>query len=102
MNENSVIVSRHPAAIQFLLQQANLPPTTPVIGSATVEDVRGKVVYGNIPYHLGCEAEMVVAIEFTGTPPRGTEYTIEQMIESGAVLRRYKVQRYNDLEREQK
>ncbi len=63
----------------------------PVIANATADDVRGKIVYGNVPLHLACLAELVVAIEFSGDAPRGMEYTLEQMDAAGAKLVRYQV-----------
>lgn len=115
-----VIVSRHPAAIAFIARHLHpdwhapgregdvlvwrpvgLEPADPdfdkvydsihVYAEATVEDVRGKVVYGNLPNHLACEAREVWSIEFRGTPPRGQEYSLEAMDGAGARLARYVV-----------
>jgi hypothetical protein len=87
-----VIVSRHPAAIQFIIEEAGLPADTPVItGNATEEDVSDKHVYGNIPFYLANCAARVTVIEFTGAPPRGAEYTKEDMYLAGAGLATYKV-----------
>lgn len=87
-----VIVSRHPAAIEFIQRCHPLETSAaPVLASATPEDVRGKVVYGNLPLHLAALAEEVWAVEFSGTPPRGTEYGVEEMEAAGACLRRYRV-----------
>ena len=65
----------------------------PVIAEATLEDVRGKIVYGNIPLHLACAAEAVVAVEFAGPPPRGQEYDLAAMDAAGARLCGYAVLR---------
>lgn len=138
MQTNAVVISRHPAAIEFIRQeikkewQRRLPPSrcisvtipdtenalllwndgtvaewivsqapapvlvakVPIIrGNATPEDVRGKHVYGNVPLCLACEASIVYAIEFDGTPPRGTEYGIEEMRAAGAKLTAYTVRK---------
>lgn len=97
---DSVIVSRHKAAVEFIFSERLdlMRSTTPVLTSATVEDVRGKVVFGNLPLHLAAEAAHVVAIEFSGDPPRGAEYGLEEMIQAGAHLVAYKVQRHDDSE----
>jgi hypothetical protein len=87
-----IIVSRHPAAIEFIRSAAPEFTTAPVLSQASPEDVRGKVVAGNLPLHLAALAAEVVAVEFDGAPPRGTEYTAADMAASGAVLRRYRVQ----------
>lgn len=116
----SVIVSRHPAAIQFIASRIHPdwhPPvitpgailwypvglepsddqfdvpydTVPVIASATADDVRGANVYGNLPMHLAALADTVYAVEFTGPAPRGQEYTMEEMLAAGATLTPYRV-----------
>jgi len=89
----AVIVSRHCAAVEFIRQAAGLSDKVPVLASATPDDVRGKVVYGNLPLHLAAEAAQVVAVEFDGAPPRGAEYGITEMRAAGARLTAYKVSR---------
>lgn len=86
-----VIVSRHPAAVEFI--RAKLPEFTaaPVVEQATGDDVREAVVAGNLPLHLAALAAQVIAVEFAGPPPRGTEYTVTDMAAAGATLRRYVV-----------
>lgn len=88
----SVIVSRHPAAVEFLRQNDARFADAPVLESATADDVRDRVVGGNLPLHLAAEAAMVVTVEFTGPAPRGQEYTLEEMRNAGAHLRVYVVQ----------
>lgn len=116
---NSIIVTRHPAALEFLRSAIHpewhrgeieegkmvwrtlgVEPEDEVIDSIPIirlaakpEDVRGKRVYGNLPLHLAAEAAEVVAIEFNGQPPRGLEYSLEEMKASGAYLATYKVAR---------
>lgn len=63
----------------------------PIKAEVTAEDVRGKRVIGNLPLHLAALCTSVAAIEFTGTPPRGSEYTAADMTAAGAVLRAYRV-----------
>ena len=87
-----IIVSRHPGAVAWL--QATRPDLAGrVIASATPDDVRGNTVVGNIPLHLAALTHQVIAIEFSGTPPRGVEYTAEEMRAAGAYLTAYTVQR---------
>jgi len=89
-----IIISRHPAAIDFIRANDARFLTAPVItGNATPDDVRGKVVAGNIPLSLAALAEEVVAVEFTGAPPRGAEYTAADMVAAGARLECYVVKR---------
>lgn len=91
-----VIVSRHPAAIQFIREEAPEFAEAPVLASATEADVRGRVVAGNLPLHLAAEAAVVVAVEFEGAPPRGAEYSLDDMRAAGARLARYVVRRHDE------
>ena len=91
-----VIVTRHPAAEEFIREEIARsevedlgPPRMRCLPSVTEEQVRGRRVYGNLPLHLAALAESVVGIEFRGAPPRGREYGIEEMREAGAYLCRY-------------
>lgn len=63
----------------------------PADQSGTADDVRGKVVAGNLPLHLAQHCAAVLAIEFAGPPPRGQEYGIEEMKAAGARLVKYVV-----------
>lgn len=86
-----IIVSRHPAAIEFIRANDVRFKDASVIESATPEDVRGAVVAGNLPLYLAALATQVVAVEFTGAPPRGNEYGQAEMIAAGARLATYSV-----------
>jgi len=93
---NVVIVSRHHAAVEFIRQHAEQDMSSvPVImdRDATADDVRGKIVYGNIPMHLAALAAKCCAIEFSGTPPRGREYTLQDMLAAGASISCYVVKK---------
>ena len=74
-----VIVSRHPAAIEFIRCELTFFEDAPVVESATADDVEGKDVAGNLPLHLAAIARCVWAVEFDGMPPRGQEYGVEEM-----------------------
>ena len=87
----AIIASRHPAAVEFIRLASGLDAATPVVAEATEADVRGAIVYGNLPLHLAALADAVVAVEFTGPAPRGTEYTLADMRAAGARLRVYRV-----------
>lgn len=87
-----VIVSRHPAAIEFIRAERPEFAGAPVLESASASDVAGKVVAGNLPLHLAAWARKVLAVEFTGQAPRGAEYTLADMRAAGARLRAYRVE----------
>ncbi len=86
-----VIVSRHPAAIEFLRAECPEFAEAPVLESASAEEIRGAVVGGNVPLHLAAVAAQVVAVEFEGQAPRGAEYGLAEMRAAGAHVSRYKV-----------
>ena len=86
-----LIVSRHPAAIEFIRAEAPDFADAPILAVATAEEVRGLVVAGNLPLHLAALAAAVVAVEFRGDAPRGTEYGLAEMRAAGASLTRYRV-----------
>lgn len=86
-----VIVSRHPAAIEFIRREAPEFASALVLAQANTEDVAGRIVAGNLPLHLAALAAEVVAVEFAGAPPRGQEYGLADMDAAGARLRRYRV-----------
>jgi hypothetical protein len=88
----TVIISRHPAAIEFVRANDARFIDAPVItGNATPADVAGKVVAGNVPLYLAALADLVVAVEFDGAPPRGQEYGLHEMEAAGARLVQYVV-----------
>jgi putative CRISPR-associated protein (TIGR02620 family) len=87
----TIIVTRHAGALEWLRRHHPALAEAPVLASATPDDVRGRVVIGNVPLHLAAEAAEVLAIEFSGTPPRGADYSADDMEAAGARLRRYRV-----------
>jgi hypothetical protein len=60
-------------------------------GNVTAEQVRSKVVVGNLPLQLAALCSEVWAIEFNGPPPRGRDYGVQEMVEAGARLAGYRV-----------
>jgi hypothetical protein len=130
-----VIVSRHPAAIEFIAQclstegveyvyehrhPADVRPLgwqgdvigyvradvdqsfgspgalvdrIPVVASALADEVRGKIVFGNLPMHLATLAREIHVVEFAGQPPRGQEYSTADMVAAGARIVPYVVDR---------
>ena len=86
----AVIVTRHPATQEFIQRTIELPDDTPVLSTVTPEDVAGKIVFGNIPLSLAAIAARVVVVEFD-KPPRGHEYSLQEMHAAGAQLLSYDV-----------
>jgi hypothetical protein len=88
---NTIIISRHPAAIEFVRRERPDLRDAPVLASASAEDVAGRRVFGNVPLHLAALAVEVWVIEFRGDPPRGQEYDLAEMDAAGAYLAPYVV-----------
>ncbi len=87
-----IIVSRHPAAVAWVREKlGEMVADARVLPQATEGDLRGHIVIGNVPLALCSVAHEVWAIEFDGTPPRGTEYSKEEMDAAGAHLAAYRV-----------
>jgi len=86
-----IVVSRHPAAIEFIRRELPEFADAPVLASVTAADVHGAEVAGNLPLDLAAEADVVYAITFAGAPPRGQEYSLADMDAAGASIRGYVV-----------
>jgi len=84
-----VIVTRHKALVEYLNK---LGINGEVIEHASVNDIKGKVVYGVLPYSLACETErffevsMVIPFEF-----RGKELSLNDIESFKPTLTEYKV-----------
>jgi len=50
----NLVVTRHPALIEYLQGMRLLSDDCNIISHATAEDVRGKDVVGVLPHHLSC------------------------------------------------
>ena len=87
----TVIVSRHAGAVAWLAAQGI---TGDVIAQATPEDVRGKIVVGNLPLHLAALAVKIGSIDMPNlaAADRGRDLTPEEMDAAGARISWYKVE----------
>lgn len=93
-----VIVSRHHDTVEWLRSEiitSFIVKSSDVIfikhiQSATEADIKGKVVFGNLPMHLACHAAKVYAVEFDN-PPRGQEYGRAEMAAAGIRMVPYTV-----------
>jgi len=76
----SVVVTRHKALVQYLLQCGLVPEGTPVLTHATAEQVRGKHVFGVLPLRLACLAAKVTEVPLNlPAELRGQELTLQQV-----------------------
>ncbi len=90
--EEKIVVSRHKGAVDFILEELPEFEGVEVKGSVKEEDVAGKHVVGNLPLELASKASRVTTICFSGKPPRGVDYTVEDMRREGAYLKTFKVE----------
>ena len=91
-NENSVVVTRHPALVEYLWEIGLISRHTPVIAHAKAEDVKGKHVFGVLPMSLACHALSVTEVPLALTPEdRGKELPIERMREIAGQWQTYHV-----------
>lgn len=70
----------NPAGDLIRLERGNLEP----------RDAHG-IAIGNLPMGIAAQCDRVYAIEFAGQPPRGHEYTADDMAAAGARIARYRV-----------
>jgi hypothetical protein len=90
-SQKRIIVSRHAGAVEFVRRELPEFADAPVLASVTAADVHGAEVAGNLPLDLAAQADVVYAITFAGQPPRGQEYTLDDMDAAGASIRGFVV-----------
>lgn len=77
---NKVIVTRHPALVEYLREIGLCDENTPVLKHVTKEEIENKNVIGILPLNLARYATHVIEIPLTLTEEtRGRELTIEDM-----------------------
>jgi len=75
-----VIVTRHQALVNYLINQKIVEKDTPVITHATIDDVKNKHVYGVLPLSLAKYAGAITEVPLhLPAELRGKELTIEQV-----------------------
>ena len=89
-----VVVTRHPALVEYLAELGVVPAGTEVVTHATAEQVRGRHVFGVLPLHLAAEAASVTEVTLhVPAELRGVELTLEQVRQFAGPLVEYKVSR---------
>lgn len=77
-----LIVTRHPALVDYLREIGMIPDGARVIAHATVAEVRGRHVCGVLPLHVAAECASVTMIPLDiPSSLRGVELTLEQVRE---------------------
>lgn len=89
-----VVVTRHPALVEYLTELGVVPAGTEVVTHATAEQVRGRHVFGVLPLHLAAETASVTEVTLrVPAELRGVELTLEQVRQFAGPLVEYKVSR---------
>lgn len=89
-----VVVTRHPALVEYLTELGVVPAGTEVVTHATAEQVRDRHVFGVLPLHLAAEAASVTEVTLhVPAELRGVELTLEQVRQFAGPLVEYKVSR---------
>lgn len=77
---NTVIVTRHPALVEWLQRSGRVATSVQVVTHATADDVRDKFVFGVLPLHLAAEAKSVTEVMLDiPAERRGQELTLDDM-----------------------
>lgn len=89
-----IIVTRHPALVEYLIEKGLVEADTPVHSHVSEETVRGKHVFGVLPAFLAVEAGKITEIPLKLSPEdRGKELSVERMREVAGEPWTYKVTR---------
>lgn len=90
-----VLVTRHVGLVEALRELgAPIPDGTRVIAHASVEDIRGHVVWGVLPLSMASHAREVVEVTLAMAPEdRGKELTATEVLARYQGVARYRVQR---------
>lgn len=95
----TIIVTRHPALLQYLQKQGLVSADTPVFAHADASDVQGKHVIGVLPMRLAAAAAILTEVSMTVPAElRGQELTLEQIESLNPTLTTYAVKRLWDFE----
>tara|TARA_R110000751_G_C13590789_1_gene461000 strand:- start:34 stop:447 length:414 start_codon:yes stop_codon:yes gene_type:complete len=76
----TIIVTRHQALVEYLIETGVVPAETPVFSHVTSDDVAGNNVIGVLPMHLAAKAASVTEVPLDiPAELRGKELDLEQV-----------------------
>jgi len=89
---NKIVVTRHPALVDYLIEEGVISKDTPVISHASAEDVQGKDVIGVLPLSLASLANTVTEVWLNiPAEKRGKELSLEEVKAYAKGVETYKV-----------
>lgn len=93
-----VVVTRHPALVEYLVEIGLTEPGSPVITHADADDVKGKHVIGVLPLRLAVEAASVTEVEMHLRPDqRGRELSLDEVRAAAGGVTTYVVSTEEDI-----
>ena len=96
-----LIVTRHPALKDYLIERGVADAATPVLPHAGIDDVAGKSVAGVLPLHLAAACASLTTVELAlPLEMRGKELSIEDMRRYCKGLRTFVVWDVTEMEKE--
>ena len=96
-----LIVTRHPALKDYLIERGVADAATPVLPHAGIEDVQDKAVAGVLPLHLAAACASLTTVELAlPLEMRGKELSIEDMRRYCKGLRTFVVWDVTEMEKE--
>lgn len=88
----TVVVTRHPALVQFLRNRGMITEGNRIIEHATQSDIYGKTIIGNVSLGLAAMAREVITVDLGLTrEQRGRELSLADIEGASPVIRRYRV-----------
>jgi putative CRISPR-associated protein (TIGR02620 family) len=95
---DTIIVTRHKALVQYLIETGMATAETPIITHVNAEDVDGRHVIGVLPLHLAAKAATVTEIPLDiPAELRGKELNLEQVRQFAGDPVKYSVQKEEDV-----
>ena len=91
-----IVVTRHPALVDFLIEKELVEGNVTVVQHATADVVYDKHVFGVLPNHLACEAFAITEVALNiPVELRGKELSLDQVREFATGIHTYTVKRVN-------
>jgi len=91
-NDNKLVVTRHKALYEYLLEKGYIEPDTPCVSKVDSDDVIGKHVYGVLPNWLAAKTKLYTEVQLRiPYHKRGKDLTIEEVRFLSYGIKSYKV-----------
>lgn len=101
MAKVDLIVTRHPALKDYLIERGVADASTPVLPHASAADVEGKAVAGVLPLHLAAACGSLTTVELAlPLEMRGKELSLDDMRKYCKGLRTFVVWDVTEMEEE--